>query len=337
MVHSKSVLVVGGAGYIGSHMVLALKRAGFEPVVLDNLIKGHAHAVMGTQLIVGDMSDTTLLNELLSTKQFLAVMHFASFIEVGESMRDPAKYYQNNVAGTLALLDAMRKNHIPHIIFSSTAAVYGEPQYTTIDENHPINPINPYGRSKWMIEQIIRDYAASYGLNYGILRYFNAAGADPERKLGEEHEPESHLIPLILQVALGKKSHIHIYGRDYPTQDGTCIRDYIHVHDLCTAHLLALQALLNEKKNFTFNLGTGHGYSVQEVISTARFITHHPIPIIDAERRSGDPAVLVADPTRARETLSWQPQYSDLEMIIRHAWAFLNRCPFASEQKEITA
>jgi UDP-glucose 4-epimerase len=247
-------------------------------------------------------------------------MHFAAFIQVGESVKEPAKYYQNNFAGTLVLLQAMLNAQVKHFIFSSTAAVYGEPQYTPIDENHPIAPINPYGRSKWMVEQVLRDYAASYGLKFAALRYFNAAGADPSGALAERHDPETHLIPLVLQVASGHKQSITIYGDDYPTPDGTCVRDYIHVNDLCDAHLLALQALWNGAENASYNLGTGQGFSVQQVIDTAREVTDCDIAVTKGERREGDPAVLVADATFAMEKLGWQPKYSDLKTIIQHAW-----------------
>ena len=266
---TREILVVGGAGYIGSHMVLCLQRAGFKPVVFDNLSKGYRDAILDAEFIQGDIADEKVVSHLFKTHSFSAVMHFASFIEVAESVQFPAKYYQNNVAATLNLLEVMLKNKVNRFVFSSTAAVYGEPQYTPIDEAHPISPINPYGRSKRMVEEILKDVAQSDGLQYAILRYFNAAGADSEGLVGERHKPESHLIPLILEVASRKRKAITIYGRDYPTNDGTCIRDYVHVLDICAAHLLALKALQNGKKELLYNLGTGHGFSVQQVIQVS--------------------------------------------------------------------
>lgn len=319
------ILVVGGAGYIGSHMVDCLRRAGYLPIVLDNLSTGHREAVLGAELIIGDMADKTLLDKLFTQHQFAAVMHFASFIEVGESVQNPAKYYQNNVAGTLQLLDSIVKHKIKYFIFSSTAAVYGEPKYTPIDEKHPLVPINPYGQSKRMVEQMLEDFSKAYDFHFASLRYFNAAGADPEGKLGEWHEPETHLIPLVLQAALGKKMAITVYGRDYATPDGTCVRDYVHVTDLCTAHLLVLQALFDGKKSCFYNLGTGHGFSVQQVIEVASEVTGQDVPVIDGKRRAGDPAVLVADATLAMQELNWQPCYSDLRTIVQHVWQVLSR------------
>lgn len=325
MLINHPILVVGGAGFIGSHMVLALQQAGYQVIVVDNLSKGYRDAVLGARLHVGDIADKIFLMQLFNQYSFAAVMHFASFIEVAESVKNPAKYYQNNVAATLNLLDVMREHGVHRFIFSSTAAVYGEPCYTPIDEMHPLNPINPYGRSKKIVEEILHDYAVHGDWHYACLRYFNAAGADPYGRLGECHEPESHLIPLILQVAQGKRDAIAVYGRDYSTADGTCVRDYVHVSDLCQAHLLTLQALLNGKNRLIYNLGTSHGYSVQQVIDAARRVTGHSIPIIDAARRSGDPAILVADATRSKHELGWQPQYSDIDTIIDHAWQFMQK------------
>lgn len=318
-----NILVVGGAGFIGSHMVDILQRAGYTPVVLDNLSTGHAPAVLEAELVVGEMNDEHVLDSLFSQHDFAAVMHFASFIEVGESVQDPAKYYVNNVGATIKLLNMMQKWHVKRFIFSSTAAVYGEPKYTPIDERHPIAPINPYGHTKSMVEQILKDFAAAYDFSYTVLRYFNAAGADPQGRLGEWHQPETHLIPLVLQTALGMRPSISVFGRDYPTADGTCVRDYVHVTDICVAHLLALQSLFEGKKTGVYNLGTGHGFSVQQVIDLAQTISEQEIVVINGERRPGDPAILVADATRAMQELNWQPQYSDLQTIIQHAWEYM--------------
>lgn len=314
------ILIVGGAGYIGSHMVGVLVRAGFQPIVLDNLSTGHRDAVTEAEFILGDIADCHLLDTLFMQHDIAAVMHFASFIQVGESVQQPAKYYANNVCGTVTLLQAMLKHGVKHFIFSSTAAVYGEPQYTPIDESHPLRPVNPYGHSKRMIEQILEDFAHAYDFHFMSLRYFNAAGADPEGNLHERHEPETHLIPLILRAAKNPKQSIKVFGRDYPTPDGTCVRDYIHVVDLCSAHLLALNGLLNNRKGGFYNLGTGIGFSVQEVIDTASEVTEKAILVEDAPRRPGDPAILIADPRKAMQELQWQPQYSDLPTLIRHAW-----------------
>lgn len=317
---TKNILVVGGAGYIGSHMTDFLQHAGYTPIVLDDLSTGHRHAVLNSELIVGSIADSNLLQQLFQAYSFTAVMHFASFIQVGESVLNPIKYYQNNVANTLNLLNAMIKHDVKKFIFSSTAAVYGEPHYTPIDENHVIAPINPYGRSKMMIEQVLQDLAATQGMHYAALRYFNAAGADPAGKLAECHEPETHLIPLVLQVARGDREAITIHGRDYLTPDGTCVRDYIHVTDLCDAHLKALQQLDSGKNQCVYNLGTGHGYSVQEVVEVARVVTQRKIPVVYGPRRAGDPAILVADAKRAMRELEWKPRYSDLKTIVQHAW-----------------
>jgi UDP-glucose 4-epimerase len=320
------ILVVGGAGYIGSHMVLKLQAKGFKPLVLDNFSTGHRHAVAGVEWIEGDCGDQLLLERIFASLPILAVMHFASCIEVGESVRHPGKYYHNNVANTLNLLSALENRPIKAFIFSSSAAVYGEPQYTPIDETHPLLPLNPYGRSKLMVEQMLQDFEKSQGLRYMALRYFNAAGADPQSRVGEEHPHESHLIPLVLQAALAQRPFITVYGRDYPTADGSCIRDYVHVDDLCEAHLLALQALLEGAESKSYNLGTGYGYSVLEVIRKAEQVTKTKIPIQEGQRRPGDPAVLVADPQRAMHDLAWQPQYPDLSMMIKHSWNFASAC-----------
>jgi len=314
------ILVVGGAGYIGSHMVACLVRQGYIPIVLDDLSTGHRESVSEAKLVIGNIGDSQLLDSLFAQHDFSAVMHFASFIQVGESVLDPAKYYQNNLANTLSLLNAMLKWKVKHFIFSSTAAVYGEPKYSPIDEKHPVAPINPYGQSKRMVEQVLEDYARAYDFNFMALRYFNAAGADPSGKLGEWHEPETHLIPLALQVASGKRDSITIYGEDYATPDGTCIRDYVHVNDLCDAHLLALQALWEGKKSNIYNLGTGTGFSVRHVIDVVSQVTQQTIKVVAGERRAGDPAILVPDATCVKQDLHWQPLYSNLDTIILHAW-----------------
>lgn len=319
----KKILVVGGAGYIGSHMVITLQEAGYQPIVLDNLSKGHRDAVLGAELIIGDMQDKALLKALFTAHTFSAVMHFASFIEVAESVQFPLRYYQNNVAATLNLLEVMLENDVNDFIFSSTAAVFGDPIYTPIDEKHTLLPINPYGRSKWMIEAVLQDTAKHSGLRYAILRYFNAAGADPKGRVGERHQPESHLIPLVLQVATGARSHVVVYGRDYPTVDGTCVRDYVHVVDLCDAHLLALQALQRSTHPLIYNLGTGYGYSVQQVIEASREVTGQAILCVDGPRRAGDPAILVADACLAKQELGWQPKLTELTTIIQHTWQFM--------------
>ncbi len=289
---------------------------------LDNLSSGHCDAVLFGDFVHGDLADKVLLANLLQAGRFDAVMHFASFIQVGESVQKPAMYYANNVINTLYLLDAMRTAGVQRFIFSSTAATFGEPQYTPINERHPQAPINPYGRSKLMIEQVLEDYDRAYGLKSVCLRYFNAAGADPEGKLGERHDPETHLIPLVLQAASGRRADIAVFGRDYDTPDGTCIRDYIHINDLCEAHWLALQSLMQGAGSQRYNLGNGAGFSVQEVIDAARRVTGRPIAVRDAPRREGDPARLVADATLARQQLAWAPQFSDLETIVAHAWAW---------------
>ena len=315
-----TILVVGGAGYIGSHMVKRLAELGCDVTTLDNLSSGHRDAVQCGEFVHGDIADRQLLDDLFRSRQFDAVMHFASFIQVGESVQHPAKYYQNNVVNTLKLLDAMRVHGVNHFIFSSTAATFGEPQYTPIDERHPQQPINPYGHTKLMIEQALADYDKAYGLKSVCLRYFNAAGADPEGELGERHEPETHLIPLVLQAASGRRPHISVYGQDYDTPDGTCIRDYVHINDLCQAHWLALQSLMQGDASQAYNLGNGNGFSVQQVIDAARRVTGREIAVEYAPRRAGDPARLVADARRATEALGWQPEYADLDTLILHAW-----------------
>jgi len=314
------VLVVGGAGYIGSHMVKMLLGAGHTVITLDNLSSGHRDAVLGGSFVEGDLADTECLNRVFEQHKPEAVMHFASYIQVGESVRKPDIYYRNNVTNTLNLLDAMLKFEVKKFIFSSTAAVFGEPDYVPIDEAHPNRPLNPYGRSKWMIEQVLADYDKAFDLRSVCLRYFNAAGADPEGQLGERHDPETHLIPLILQAASGRRDNIQVFGRDYDTPDGTCIRDYIHIVDLCSAHLAALEYLNQGGVSDRFNLGNGSGFSVQEVIDAVQNVSGKQVTVLNGPRREGDPARLVADAKRARSILAWQPTYTALDTIVSHAW-----------------
>lgn len=319
---SPSILVVGGAGYIGSHMVKMLAAQGYSVTTLDNLSTGYLDAVSAGEFIQVDLADREVLATLFARQPFDAVMHFASYIQVGESVKEPAKYYANNVTNTLNLLDAMVVNGVKRFIFSSSAAVYGDPHTMPIPEDHSKNPINPYGRSKWMVEQILADYDHAYDLKSVCLRYFNAAGADPAGELGERHEPETHLIPLVLRAASGRAPDIKVFGRDYDTPDGTCIRDYVHVEDLCSAHRLAIDGLMQGSASNAYNLGNGSGFSVAEVIAAAERVTGRKIPIIDEPRRAGDPPRLVADARRAHDELGWHPQYDSLDTIIAHAWAW---------------
>ncbi len=316
------ILVVGGAGYIGSHMVKHLLSIGYEVVTFDNLSTGHRDAVPGGEFVEGDLADRELLVDLLGRERFDAVMHFASSIEVAESMREPSLYYQNNIVNTKTLLDAMVECDVGNFIFSSTAAIFGEPSYTPIDEAHPRTPINPYGKSKLVVEWMLEDFDLAYGLKSASLRYFNAAGADPDGELGERHNPETHLIPLVLQAASGRRESFSIFGDDYDTADGTCVRDFIHVTDLCEAHVLALESLKSGGKSRQFNLGNGEGFSVRQVIDRAQAVTGRELDVRVEPRRAGDPAVLLADATRARAELGWQPRFSSLDQIIETAWRF---------------
>ena len=322
------VLVVGGAGYIGSQMCKYLSQNGYKPIVLDNLVCGHRESVKWGPFIEGSMDNRELLTQLFKKYEIHAVMHFAAYAYVGDSVTDPGKYYYNNVAATISLLDTMRKNHIFNFIFSSTCATYGEPIQTPITENHPQSPINPYGRSKLMVEQILDDFLDAYGFNSVILRYFNAAGADPDGEIGEDHRPETHLIPLILQTALGQREMINIFGSDYSTYDGTCIRDYIHINDLAQAHLLALEKLLNGSIGGKYNLGNGDGHSVKEVIDMARKVTGKKIPEKITKRRPGDPAILIGSSYKAIEELGWEPKFADLYTIIETAWKWHKDNPY---------
>jgi UDP-glucose-4-epimerase GalE len=315
-----NVLVTGGAGYIGAHCCQELARRGFQPVVYDNLSTGHREHVRWGELVEGDIGDAAGLDEVCSRFRITAVMHFAAFIEVGESVANPLKYYANNVTGSLQLIRAMVRHGIGHIVFSSSAAVYGNPQYVPIDEEHPTRPLSPYGRSKLMVERILADCESAHGLRWMALRYFNAAGADPAARIGERHNPESHLIPRILDAAGDGARPVQVYGTDYPTPDGSCIRDYIHVADLARAHVLALERLLAGNDGGAFNLGQGRGYSVLEVIRQAARITGKPLPIQTGPRRPGDPPVLIAANRKAQDRLGWFPEQSSLEDIIASAW-----------------
>lgn len=321
------ILIVGGAGYIGSHMVKMLAKSGHDLIVLDNLSTGFRDSVIYGKLVIGDLADIHLLENLFNEHEFDGVMHFAANSLVGESMVLPAKYYRNNVANTLNLLDVMVRHNVKNFIFSSTAATFGEPEYSPINEAHPQNPINPYGSSKLMVERLLKDYAVAYDLNSVCLRYFNACGADPEGEIGECHDPETHLIPLILQAASGRRKSITVFGRDYATGDGTCIRDYIHINDLCSAHALALELIVSGKQTgaLAYNLGNGQGFSVQQVIDiVTKVVAQDNCSLIvqDGERRPGDPAVLVSDASLAKVELGWKPQFEDLEVIVRTAWAW---------------
>jgi UDP-glucose 4-epimerase len=319
------VLVTGGAGYIGSVVAAQLVSRGCEVVVCDNLSHGSKKAVpSGAKLVVADTADRSALDRIFQEHRFDAVMHFAAFIEAGESMQVPEKYFRNNTANSLTLLEAMLAHHVQRLVFSSTAALYGTPERTPIEETDPLHPTNAYGESKLLVEQMLAWFHRIHGLRYSCLRYFNAAGAAGD--LGEDHVPESHLIPLTLQVALGKREHISIFGTDYPTPDGTCVRDYVHVSDLASAHILVLEAL-RQRDKLIYNLGTGRGFSVREVVETVRRVTGHPIPAREVARRPGDPAVLVAGSDSIKRDLRWQPQFPELESIVRSAWEWRQKHP----------
>lgn len=314
------VLVTGGAGYIGSHTAKALARAGHEVVVLDNFSGGHRWAVKWGPCVEGDLGDAPLVTQALKTYGIDAVLHFAASIQVGESVRDPKKYFWNNVVNTLRLLDAMLAAGVPHIVFSSSAAVYGNPERVPIPEAHPTRPVNPYGDTKLMMERALQWYGAAYGIRWAALRYFNAAGADPDGELGEEHDPESHLIPLVIRAALGRAPYVEVFGTDYATPDGTAIRDYIHIEDLADAHVKALQYLARGGESRALNLGTGKGHTVREVVAAVSKVSGTPVPVRDAPRRAGDPPALVADPGQATSLLGWKPRYAGLSEIVESAW-----------------
>ncbi len=314
------ILVTGGAGYIGSHVAKLLGKRGYEVLVIDNLSTGHKEAVLYGNLKIIDLADKKEINRVLKEFKPDAVMHFAAAIEVAESVENPAKYYRNNTVNTLNLLEAMIENNIKSFIFSSTAAVYGMPEKVPVKEDVPLNPINPYGQSKAFVEKILKDFDKAYNFKYISLRYFNVAGADPEGELGQSYQNATHLITRALKTAKGEHEKLYIFGTDYPTSDGTAIRDYIHVIDLAEAHLLALEYLLNKNKSDIFNLGYGHGYSVKEVVETAKKVTGIDFPVEETDRRPGDPAVLIADSTKAKKVLNWKPKYDNLEFIIKTAW-----------------
>jgi len=324
----KNILVVGGAGYIGSHMCKYLVNNGYNPIVFDNLVCGHRQAVKFGPFIEGSIGDSRLIRHVFSDYEIEAVMHFAAFCYVGESVVEPGKYYRNNVAETLNLLEAMVEKNVNNFIFSSSCATYGEPVEIPITEQSPQNPINPYGKTKHMVEQILDDFKDAYGLESVCLRYFNAAGADPDGELGENHEPETHLIPLVLQTALGYRAAINIFGDDYFTRDGTCIRDYIHVNDLAQAHFLALEKLLDGQPGAKYNLGNGNGYSVKEVIKVASNVTEKPIPSKILGRRPGDRAILIGSSEKAVKELGWKPQFPNLDTIVETAWKWHKDHPF---------
>jgi UDP-glucose 4-epimerase len=316
----ESILVSGGAGYIGSHVVRALAESGMHPVVFDNLSEGHAEAVRGHEMVVGDINDGAALREAFRKYDIKAVMHFSAFAYVGESVTNPEKYYLNNVGATLNLLAAMKDRGIDKFIFSSSCATFGDPLYLPIDEIHPQSPVNPYGRTKLMVEEILKDYHAAYGLKYFILRYFNAAGAHPDGTIGESHRIETHLIPLVLKTLTGEKQNVSIFGTDYDTSDGTCIRDYIHVCDLASAHLAALNILMAGGGGGAINLGTGKGKTVREIITAVEEVTGKTVPVVEGARRAGDPAGLYAANGEAKKILHFNPQYMDIREIIKTAW-----------------
>lgn len=318
----KNCLVTGGAGYVGSHCCKALAAAGYTPVVADNLYRGHADCVKWGPLHVGDVRDGAFLDELFAEYRPQAVFHFAGLTYVAESVEQPGLYYDNNTAGTLSLLEAMRRGGCSNMIFSSTAAVYGDPEYTPIDEKHRKQPINPYGHSKLFVENILSDYERAHGISYAALRYFNAAGADTGGEIGERHSPETHLIPLIIDAALGRRDSIKIFGTDYPTDNGTAVRDYIHVSDLASAHIMAMEGIAGGGASLRLNLGTGRGSSVLQVIESVRRISGRNFQTADEPRRAGDPPFLVADPSQARSVLGWECRHRELDEIVETAWSW---------------
>ncbi len=332
------ILIVGGAGYIGSHVNKLLSLRGFETVTFDNLSRGHREFVKWGKFFEGDLLDIDRIRSCFERYPIEAVMHFSALAIVEESITHPEKYYRNNVIGTLNLLQVMREFGVRNFIFSSTCAIYGQPEKIPIKEDHPRRPINPYGKTKLIIEEALKDYDRSYGLRHINLRYFNAAGADPEAEIGELHFPETHLIPLVLYSAQGLKEEVKIFGTDYPTRDGTCIRDYIHVMDLADAHIKALQYLMDHERSDSFNLGSGSGYSVREVIESVKRVTRMELRVVEAERREGDPPVLISNSQKALEVLGWKPRYGDIETIIETAWKWYQKAlplqnPFSTSNK----
>lgn len=322
-----AVLVTGGLGYVGSHAVKMLMERGESVVALDDLVFGHKEASSGSEIVIGDIGDKELLRKIFSNHTIDSVMHFAAFADVGESVADPQKYYITNVSKSLAMLEVMLEFGIKIMIFSSSAATFGEPTQIPIPEDHPKDPTNPYGRSKLMLEEILKEYEHAYGLRSISFRYFNASGADPSGLIGEDHKPEHHIIPLVLEVAMGRREKFSMFGTDWPTPDGTCIRDYVHVTDLAQAHVLGLDALRKGKGTTVYNLGNGSGYSNRQVIATAEEVTGKKINVVDAPRRPGDPAVLVASSKKAVEELGWSPKYPDLKTIIETAWNWHSNHP----------
>jgi UDP-glucose-4-epimerase GalE len=326
----RTVLVTGGAGYIGSHAAKALVRAGYRVVVYDNLTAGHRGAVKYGELVTGDIGEVAAVRAALRRHEVFAVMHFAAFLDVGESVRDPGKYYRNNVAGALTVLEAMAAESIGHFVFSSTCATYGEPIETPITETHPQKPINSYGETKLAVERALPHFERAHGMRWVALRYFNASGADPDGEIGEDHSPEIHVIPRTIEAAIGGPG-LTVFGDDYPTPDGTCLRDYIHVSDLADAHVLALQAIVETGRSGAYNLGTGHPHSVREVIDAVGRVTGRTVPWTLGPRRPGDPAVLYAAPHKAQSELHWTPRYADLETIVSHAWNWHRTHPHGYE------
>ncbi len=324
---SKTVLVTGGAGYIGSHTVRMMADQGYDLVVLDNLVFGHREAIVNdtVRLVVGDLGDEATVEGIFRDHDIGAVIHFAAYAYVGESVTEPVKYYGNNTAAPLTLLRAMRKHDCRNFIFSSTCATYGNPQFIPLTEQHPQNPINPYGMSKLMLEKVLIDCDHAYGIKSARLRYFNACGASPDAKIGEDHKPETHLIPRVLMTLTGEEKDVTVFGTDYPTPDGTCIRDYIHILDLARAHVLAMKHLESEKQSFACNLGTGTGVSVKEIIDKCEAVAGRKIPVVYGERRAGDPPQLVADPSFAKQLLGWEAEYKDVTESIRTAWQWMSQ------------
>lgn len=322
-----SVLIIGGAGYIGSHAVRMMAESGYDLVVLDNLVYGHRDAVVNTEVTFyeGDMSDEALVESIFTGHSIKAVMHFAAYAYVGESVTDPGKYYRNNLAAPLVVLEAMRRHGCEVFIFSSTCATYGNPEYVPMDEKHPQNPINPYGHSKRMLEQVLKDYDRAYGIRHASLRYFNACGCSEDSLIGEDHNPETHLIPLVLMAIAGQRDDITVFGTDYDTPDGTCIRDYIHILDLARAHIRALELLAGGRESFACNLGTGKGVSVKEIIQIAEEVTGSKCPVVFGDRREGDPPELVAAPAMAKEILGWEAEYKDVRDSIRTSWNWISQ------------